>query len=156
MYTVFVILHVFAAVLFLGPVTVAVSSFQGRALRVHEGDHDSEGAVKLLHRITNSYGMLSLLVPILGVAVMFTNTEYWRMTRFHVAIALAVLAWALLLFLIIPQQKKMVGALGLLEPEDQDDGPFEVSDWNKAKGRLSMFGGIFALLWVIMLILMFL
>ncbi|MGD7002440.1 DUF2269 domain-containing protein [Corynebacterium halotolerans] len=156
MYTVFVILHVLTAVLFLGPVTVAVSSFQGRALRVHEGDSRAVGSATILHKITNTYGMLSLLVPILGVAVMFTNTAYWKMGQFHAAIALAVIAWALLLFLILPRQRKMMGALGLLEPEDTEGKTFEVADWGKIKSQLSMFGGIFSLLWVIMLVLMFL
>lgn len=155
MYLVFVILHVFAAVLLLGPVTIAVSAFQGRAVRVHEGDGESAGAARLLFRITNTYGMFSLLVPILGVAVMFTNNAYWRMGQFHASIALALIAWGLLLFLIIPKQKQMMGALGLLEPEDVEDKAYEVKDWDKAKKRLSMFGGIFSLLWVIILVLMF-
>lgn len=156
MYTVFVILHVLAAVLFLGPVTIAVSSFQTRALRVHQGEAKAAGVTSFMHRITNTYGMLSLLVPILGVAVMFTDAAYWRMANFHAAIVIALIAWALLLFVILPRQKKMMGALGLLEEEDIEEGKtYEVADWDKAKSQLSMFGGIFALLWVILLILMY-
>lgn len=156
MYTVFVILHVLAAILFLGPVTVAVSSFQTRALRVHQGETKFSGTTALMHRITNTYGMLSLLVPILGVAVMFTDAAYWRMGNFHAAIVIALIAWALLLFVILPRQKKMMGALGLLDQEEiEEDKTYEVTDWDKAKSRLSMFGGIFALLWVILLILMY-
>lgn len=155
MYTVFVILHVLTAVLFLGPVTVAVSSFQGRAVRAHEGDAEAVGTARLLYKITNTYGTLSVLVPILGVAVMFTNNAYWQMGQFHASIVLAVVAWALLLFLIIPRQKNMLGTLDLLEPEEVEDKPHEVADWAKAKSRLSMFGGLFSLLWVVILVLMF-
>ncbi|MGP6173479.1 DUF2269 domain-containing protein [Corynebacterium sp. A21] len=160
MSTIFIFLHVLTAVLFLGPVTYATSSFHVRAVEAHSGsgkDADkAAGMAKLLHKVTNTYGMLSLLIPILGVAVMFTNTAYWKMGNFHASIALAVIAWALLLFLIIPRQKKMVGALGLLDAEDAAGKTFEIADWKKAKGQLSMFGGIFALLWVIILVLMFL
>lgn len=158
--TIFIFLHVLTAVLFLGPVTYATSTFQVRAVAAHEGSgKDAEkaaGMAQLLHKVTNTYGMLSLLVPILGVAVMFTDSAYWTMGNFHAAIALSVVAWALLLFLIIPRQKKMVGALRLLDAEEAGDKTFEVADWKKAKSQLSMFGGIFALLWVIILVLMFL
>lgn len=156
MTTIFIFLHVLTAILFLGPVTVATSSFHVRALEAHEGNTRSGSVAKLLHRITNTYGMLSMLVPILGVAIMFTNTDYWSMGNFHAAIGFSVVAWALLIFLIIPRQRQMVGVLGLLDPEEVEGRSFEVKDWKKAKSQLSMFGGIFALLWVIILLLMFL
>ncbi|WP_156232624.1 DUF2269 domain-containing protein [Corynebacterium occultum] len=156
MTTIFIFLHVLTAILFLGPVTVATSSFHVRALEAHEGNTRSGSVAKLLHRITNTYGMLSMLVPILGVAIMFTNTDYWSMGNFHAAIGFSVVAWALLIFLIIPRQRQMVGVLGLLDPEEVEGRSFEVKDWKTAKSQLSMFGGIFALLWVIILLLMFL
>lgn len=152
--TLLIILHVLTAVLFLGPVTVAVSSFQSRAVEAHNGNATAQGSALTLYKITQTYGMLSLLVPLIGFAVMFTNDGYWSDGRFHASIALAVLAWAVLIFLIMPRQKKLVGALGLLEADELEAGNFDVADWNKAKGQLSMFGGIFSLLWVIIAVLM--
>ncbi|AGF72183.1 hypothetical protein [Corynebacterium halotolerans] len=153
---VLIILHVLAAVLFIGPTTVAVSTFQGQALKAHAGDTRAAGTAALLHRITRSYGVLSILVPLLGVATMATNwSVYATRANFHTAIAVAVIAWALLLVLIIPQQRKMMGALGLLEADEHDPEEDVVSDWDRARSRLSMFGGVFALLWVVMLALMY-
>ncbi|AIU30217.1 Hypothetical protein Cul210931_0863 [Corynebacterium ulcerans] len=152
--TLLIILHVLTAVLFLGPVTVAVSSFQSRAVEAHNGNATAQGSALTLYKITQTYGMLSLLVPLIGFAVMFTNDNYWADGRFHASIALAVVAWAVLIFLIMPRQKKLAGALGLLEADELEAGNFEVADWNKAKGQLSMFGGIFSLLWVIIAVLM--
>ncbi|MEJ4099810.1 DUF2269 domain-containing protein [Corynebacterium mastitidis] len=160
MYTVLLILHVLTAVLFLGPVTVAVSSFQVHAVKAKEGDASAVGLTQLMHRITNTYGVLSLLTPLLGVAVMFTDPGvYWKNGVFHAALLLALIAWAILFFLILPRQKAMMGALGLLDadevPEDAKNAA-PVANWNKAKGQLSMFGGIFSLLWAVILVLMFL
>lgn len=156
--TALIIVHIFAAVLFIGPVTYAVSKFQGEALRARAGDERAAGTARLLHKVTTTYGVLSLLSPLVGVAVMFTDPgTYWTDGRYHVSIALAVVAWGMLVFLIIPRQKKMVGALGLLGEDEADpDEVFTVGNWEKAKGQLSMFGGIFSLLWVVMLIIMFL
>ena len=96
------IIHVLAAVLLLGPVTVAVSQFQVQALKTHEGDTTAGGAARMLYRITQTYGMLSLLVPLVGFAIMFTG-DYWHNGRFHASLLLSVVAWALLLFVIAPK-----------------------------------------------------
>lgn len=145
-------LHVIAAILFLGPVTVATSTFHVKALAAHQGDEAAKGAAGTLYRITQTYGMLSLLVPLLGFALMFTG-NYWSDGKFHVSITLSIIAWALLLFVITPRQTKMMNVLRLL-PEDKLNENAQIADWNKAKAQLSMFGGIFALLWVIIAILM--
>jgi len=142
------IVHVLAAVLLLGPVTVAVSQFQVQALKAHEGDTAAGGAARVLYRITQTYGMLSLLVPLVGFAIMFTG-NYWHEGRFHVSLLLSIIGWALLLFVIMPRQKTMMGTLELTHD-------FQVTDWKKAKSQLAMFGGIFSLLWVVTAILMML
>ena len=98
------IVHVLAAVLLLGPVTVAVSQFQVQALKAHEGDTAAGGAARVLYRITQTYGMLSLLVPLVGFAIMFTG-NYWHEGRFHVSLPLSIIGWALLLFRL-PTGKK--------------------------------------------------
>lgn len=152
-----IILHVLAAILFLGPVTVATSSFHVRAVDAHNGDTRAAGAAHNLYKISQTYGVLSLLVPLLGLAIMFLDTGYYfTQYNFHAAIVLSVLAWAILLFLVMPRQRKMMGALGLLEADEQAAETFEITDWKKAKSQLSMFGGIWALLWVLTAITMFL
>lgn len=153
-----IVLHVLAAVLFIGPVTIATSTFPAQAVKARAGDAKAAGAAAVLHRITSVYGLLSALVPIIGVGIMFTDGSYWREGKYHIAITLAVIAWAILLFLIQPRQRKMMGSLGLLDAGDFDPETDQLDDakWDKTKSQLSMFSGIFALLWVIMLVLMYL
>lgn len=151
-----IILHVLAALLFLGPVTVATSSFHVRAVEASKGDTQAAGSAKTLFKISQSYGMLSLLVPLLGIAVMLLDWDVYKtQPALHTAILTSVIAWVVLIFLIFPRQKKMMGALGLLDADEQAEKTYEIADWAKAKSQLSMFGGIFSLLWVITAILMF-
>lgn len=154
--TILIILHVLSAVLFIGPTTYAVSTFQGQALKAREGDTKAAGTAKTLYQVTTRYGVLAALVPLFGVAIMFTDTDlYWSQGNYHAAIGAAVIAWVILLLAIIPAQRRMMGALGLLEEDEYDPEEDTVTDWDRAKSRLSMFGGLFALLWVIMLVLMY-
>ncbi|MCQ9352001.1 DUF2269 domain-containing protein [Corynebacterium sp. 153RC1] len=153
--TLLILLHVIAAILFLGPVTVAVSTFHARAYEASQGSEQAKGAARNLLKITRTYGTLSLLVPLIGFGVMFTG-DYWSDGKFHASIALSVIAWALLLFVILPRQQKLAGALGILEADEQEAKAYTVDNWDKEKSQLSMFGGIFSLLWVIVAILMLL
>lgn len=157
MTTILIVFHVLAAVLFLGPVTVAISTFQTQAVKAQAGDTRAAGAASVLHKLTNVYGMLAALVPLLGVGIMMTDSAYWSDGRFHIAITLAVIAWLILLFLIIPRQKKMMGSLGLLDAADHDpeSDVLPAEKFDKTKSQLSMFGGIFSLLWLIMFVLMY-
>lgn len=155
MLTPVLILHVVAALIFLGPVTFAVSAFPKSALAAHNGEEHAAGRAQLLHRISSTYGMLSLLVPLLGVAVMFTEMSYWREGRFHASIALSVVAWIILLLLILPRQRKAMGSLNLLDVADRDeDEDFSGVDWEKNTKLMNIFGGVFSLLWVIVAVLM--
>ncbi|WP_053544620.1 hypothetical protein [Corynebacterium deserti] len=156
MTTIMIALHVIAAILFLGPATVANSQFHVRAYDAHNGNTQAAGSAKTLFKISQSYGMLSLIVPLLGIAIMLLDWSFYKSEgQFHAAIALSVITWALLLFVIFPRQKKMMGALGLLESDEQAAKSYEIANWDKAKSQLSMFGGIWSLLWVIIAILMF-
>lgn len=149
-------IHAIAAILFLGPATVANSQFHVRAYDAHNGNTQAAGSAKTLFKISQSYGMLSLLVPLLGIAIMLLDWSFYKSEgQFHAAIALSVITWALLLFVIFPRQKKMMGALGLLEDDEQAAKTYEIENWDKAKSQLSMFSGIWALLWVIIAVLMF-
>lgn len=149
-------IHAIAAILFLGPATVANSQFHVRAFDAHNGNTQAAGSAKTLFKISQSYGMLSLLVPLLGIAIMLLDWSFYKSEgQFHAAIALSIITWALLLFVIFPRQKKMMGALDLLEDDEQAAKTYEIENWDKAKSQLSMFGGIWALLWVIIAVLMF-
>ena len=148
------ILHVIAAILFLGPVTVATSTFQVRALEAHRGNETARGSTTVLHKISNTYGLLSLLVPLLGFGVLFSDITFLKEGRMHASILITFIAWALLFFLILPRQKKMMAALGLLDEDDMPSEPVEIANWDKAKSQLAMFSGIFAALWLVITVLM--
>ncbi|WP_315525098.1 DUF2269 domain-containing protein [Corynebacterium durum] len=159
MTTLMLILHVVAALLLLGPVTVAVSTFHVRAREAHNGNDLARGSVRTLFTITNTYGLISLIVPLLGVGLLLSNMSYLREGRFHASILLSVIAWGILFFLIVPRQKKMMAALGLSDdddgvPSEKRTGEATIENWDKAVSQLSMFGGIFSALWVIVAILM--
>lgn len=156
MNTFFTFLHVAAAIILLGPVVVATSMFPAEAAKARAGGEESTGRASVLHKITKTYGMLSALVPLLGGVVMAFDwdthkTNYWL----HTAIVLSVIAWAMLFMMVIPQQRKIMGSLGALEPADADPSDV-VENFEKAKARASAGAGIFNLLWFVVLILMFL
>lgn len=156
MNTLLVFLHVAAAILLLGPVVVSSSMFPRQAAEACRGGEEAMGRASVLYRITKTYGMLSALVPLLGAVVMFADwstysTNYWL----HSAIVLSVIAWALLLAMVIPQQRKMLGSIGALSPAEAD--PADVTpDFEKSKAKANAGAGVFNLLWILVLVLMFL
>ncbi|MDO5508391.1 MAG: DUF2269 domain-containing protein [Corynebacterium sp.] len=140
-------IHVLAAVLLMGPVMITVSAYQGQMMKAKDGDAKALGAATTLHRLTSQYGPLSAIVPVAGIAVFLTNlSAFGSEGRFHISILLAVIAWVILIAVIIPRQKKTLAAL---------EGGDQVVDFAKEKKQLSMFGGIFNLLWIITALLMF-
>ena len=140
-------IHVLAAVLLMGPVMITVSAYQGQMMKAKDGDAKALGAATTLHRLTSQYGPLSAIVPVAGIAVFLTNlSAFGSEGRFHVSILLAVIAWVILIAVIIPRQKNTLAAL---------EGGDQVVDFAKEKKQLSMFGGIFNLLWIITALLMF-
>ncbi|ALA67071.1 hypothetical protein [Corynebacterium lactis] len=164
MQNVITMVHVLAAILLLGPVTVAISMFPKLALAARGGEAGTIGAARTMHAISRTYGMWSLLVPLLGFGVMFMDiSTYVKAGALHAAILLAIVAWALLFFMIIPRQRIMMAGLGVAdEDEDADDPDFAERaakaanlDWDKQKKQLAMFSGIFSALWFIAAVLMF-
>lgn len=140
-------IHVLAAVLLMGPVMITVSAYQGQMMKAKDGDAKALGAATTLHRLTSQYGPLSAIVPVAGIAVFLTNlSAFGSEGRFHISILLAIIAWVILIAVIIPRQKKTLAAL---------EGGDQVVDFAKEKKQLSMFGGIFNLLWIITALLMF-
>ncbi|MDN6263838.1 DUF2269 domain-containing protein [Corynebacterium casei] len=140
-------IHVLAAVLLMGPVMITVSAYQGQMMKAKDGDAKALGAATTLHRLTSQYGPLSAVVPVAGIAVFLTNlSAFGSEGRFHISILLAIIAWVILIAVIIPRQKKTLAAL---------EGGDQVVDFAKEKKQLSMFSGIFNLLWIITALLMF-
>ncbi|AOX05786.1 DUF2269 domain-containing protein [Corynebacterium sp. NML98-0116] len=156
MTTLLTFLHVAAAILLLGPIVVSTSMFPRQAAEAQAGDAAAAGRASILYRISRTYGIASSLVPLLGVAILFGDWAAYKTNYFlHTSIVLAVIAWALLLFVVIPTQRKMVGTLGELEPAEAD--PADVTaNFEKSKAKASAFAGVFNLLWFIVLVLMFL
>jgi hypothetical protein len=130
--------HVLAGILFVGPVAVAASLFPRFAPVVPARDEARSVAVaRLLHRVSRSYGMLALIVPVVGLvlaAVQDRIGEIWITT----AMVLTALAGGLLALRIAPLQKEAL--------DSPDDGT-----------RLRTIGalsGIFNLLWAAVVVLM--
>ncbi|KAB3523194.1 hypothetical protein GC425_02270 [Corynebacterium sp. zg254] len=155
-----VILHVLAAILLIGPVTISTSMFAPQFRRAVAGEAAAKGALRILAGITRTYGYISLLVPVLGIAAWFTVEGAMQRYNFHAAILLAVIAWVLLVAVVIPKQRVAVLAAGAQEPGDDPATPGEEEklrdvDVDKIPGQTAMFGGIFNLLWFITAVLMF-
>ena len=122
-------LHVLAAIVAIGPVTVAASMFPA-ALR--RGDH---GQMRTLHRICRVYAVLGLTVPVLGLATA-SSLGVLGDTWLLVSIALTAVAAAVLGFAILPGQAAALGG----EPA--------------APARLGMVSGTFNVLWAVVVVLM--
>ena len=156
MTTFLIFLHVAAAIILIGPVMVATSAFPKAASEANTGDAQAIGRAAFLHRTSTTYGLISLLAPLLGGAVLAFDFEAYRSNYFlHTAIVLSVLAWGFLFAMVIPQQRKIVGTLGALDPAEADVRDV-TTNIESARVKAAAGAGIFNLLWVLVLILMFL
>ncbi|MEU2357193.1 hypothetical protein ABZ599_30175 [Streptomyces misionensis] len=141
----FLCLHVLAAVVAVGPVTVAASMFPPALRRAHHtpGDREAVGTLRLLHRICRVYAAVGAAVPVLGFATadaMGVLGSAWLIA----SIVLTAAAAAVLALLVLPAQSGVLDAL-----EDGAPGPAL-----RAPARLAMLTGLFNLLWATVTILM--
>ncbi|AGS69835.1 hypothetical protein [Streptomyces collinus] len=131
--------HVLAAIVAVGPVTVAASMFPPAARRAVAAPDDVRAAqtLGLLHRICRVYAVVGLVVPVFGFATasrMGVLGSAWLI----VSIALTALAALVLAALVLPAQTVLVEGGG-----------------TRARTvRLAMFTGVFNLLWAAVTILM--
>ncbi|MEV5871784.1 hypothetical protein [Streptomyces tendae] len=146
-------LHVLAAIVAVGPVTVAASMFPAAARRVPVpvavGVADGGGAdagdvrtVRLLHRICRVYAGLGITVPVLGFATaasMGVLGDAWLIA----SVTLTAVAAGLLAAFVLPRQEELLEQLA-------DGQPVE----RARTVRLAMFTGLFNLLWAAVTILM--
>ncbi|MFC9863845.1 MULTISPECIES: hypothetical protein [unclassified Streptomyces] len=145
-------LHVLAAILTVGPITVAASMFP-RYARTPAGGDDGPGegngrTAAFLHRICRGYTVVGLAVPVFGVATgaqLGVLTDAWLLA----SVGLTAAAAALLLIVILPGQQRL---LALPTDEVPDGGAVEMMRASAA--RLSMTTGIFNLLWTAVVVLM--
>ena len=131
--------HVIAAIVAVGPVTVASSLFppSARKALADPGDVGAAETVRLLHRICRVYAVVGVVVPVFGFATasnMGVLGDAWLV----VSIALTALAALVLVALVLPRQSVFVDGGG--DPA--------------ATVRLAMFTGIFNLLWATVTVLM--
>ena len=120
-------LHVLAAIVAIGPVTVAASMFPAFARR---GD---ETALRVLHRICRVYAAIGVAVPVFGFAtagVMGVTGDPWVV----VSIGLTAAAAFVLALVILPGQQRVLDGVRVT--------------------RLAMYTGLFNLLWVAVTVLM--
>lgn len=138
-------LHVLAAVLAVGPVTVAASMFPGALRRAH-GDSEDRGAattLRILHRICRVYAAVGIAVPVLGFATagsLGVLSSGWLIASILLTAAAAII----LALRILPAQES---ALAAAQAED-------AGTVSRTAGRLASLTGIFNLLWVTVTVLM--
>ncbi|MFE9724417.1 DUF2269 family protein [Streptomyces sp. NPDC005794] len=149
----FLSLHVIAAVLAIGPVTVAASMFPKALRRAHAAPADREAyaALRLLHRICRVYAGVGLAVPVFGFATA-SSLGVLGSAWLIVSILLTAAAAAVLALLILPAQGR---ALATLRPprRGNPDGEGEASV-HRVASRLAMLTGVFNLLWATVTVLM--
>ncbi|CAL9665568.1 hypothetical protein [Streptomyces sp. enrichment culture] len=152
-------LHVLAAIVAVGPVTVAASMFpaaarkaaavlpvgapqEAGAVGVAANGNGDAGTVRLLHRICRVYSGLGIAVPVLGfatAAAMGVLQDAWLVA----SITLTAFAAGLLAAFVLPRQEELL---------EQLTGGLPVE--RAATARLAMFTGLFNLLWATVTILM--
>jgi hypothetical protein len=146
-------LHVVAAIILVGPLTVAVSLFRryARAALVAAGHPPgiattrNAAAAGLLHRISRTYAVVALSVPVAGVALagrMHVLGDPWVV----VSLALTVAAAVLLGVVVLPDQNRIMAVL--------DGAPEQATPACMPGGTGAAAPALFALIWVVVVVLM--
>ncbi len=138
-------LHVLAAIVAIGPVTVAASMFPKALRRAHNdpADRDALTNLRMLHRICRVYAAIGIAVPFFGFAtagILGVMGNGWVIA----SIALTAAASAILALLILPTQHEALTAAlvpGAARP-------------TRSAGHLAMLTGVFNLIWVAVTVLM--
>ncbi|MFF0217758.1 hypothetical protein [Streptomyces vinaceus] len=150
--------HVLAAIITIGPVTVAASMFPPAVRRAATAPGDPAhpahlahlahlATVRTLHRICRVYAVIAVAVPVFGLATansLHVLGSAWLIT----SIALTVLAAVVLGARILPRQGSALAALG------GEAGTPDLALAQRIAGQLGMFTGVFNLLWATVTVLM--
>jgi hypothetical protein len=149
------VVHVLAAIVAIGPVTVAASRFPqaARAAWADPGDPGAVAGVRQLHRICVVYGFVGVAVPVFGFGTassMGVLGSGWLVA----SIVLTAVAAGVLAGVIVPGQAAIVGALGASAAGGEGAATkARVAD-PRAAARLGMATGLFNLLWAVVTVLM--
>lgn len=127
--------HIVAAIVFLGPVTVATSLFP-RYVRLGEWP-----VAQALHRIARGYGLATLAVPAFGL-FLAARLEYLGLLWVNLSLGLFIGAFLLLVGLIVPRQARILAARPASEPARADIAVLRASS------------GSFGMIWLVILYLM--
>jgi hypothetical protein len=131
------VLHIAAAVFLIGPLTF-VTSITPRLIRQGES---GEAVLRWAHRGTQIYGLATLLVGVLGVALVRGKITF---NQFWVAAALTLFVVALaLVFTIIERDQRAA----IRHREAGEDAPVQA-------GRILATSAVVALIWLVILFLM--
>ncbi|WP_280246363.1 hypothetical protein [Nocardia abscessus] len=133
--------HVLAAIIAVGPVTVAASMFPAttrRALADAAPGH-SPAVLGTLHRICRVYALLGLVVPAFGLLTALSLGVLGD-TWLVVSIGLTAAAAGVLAMLVLPGQQKVLADITGATPT--------------LIRRLAMDAGVFNLLWAVVTVLM--
>ncbi|MCG5117805.1 DUF2269 family protein [Streptomyces albidoflavus] len=135
----FLSLHVLAAIVAIGPITVAASMFPRLARTAPTPETPA-----LLHKICRSYAYVGAAVPVLGIATgaaLGVLSDAWLV----VSIVLTGMAAGLLVAVILPGQGELL---------EDEEGAVEGEERRAAGARLAMTTGVFNLLWAAVVVLM--
>jgi uncharacterized membrane protein len=144
-------IHVLAAILLIGPVTIAASvfpRFARQALADGPEQQSAKGSVRLLHRICRVYSVVGISVPAFGIGtaqVMGVMGSAWLIA----SMALTAVAAVLLGIAVLGTQDDVVTQLD--KPEQASTAAESLI---ARLPRLSMITGLFALAWLIVVVLM--
>ena len=165
-------IHVLAAIVAIGPVTVAASMFPAATRRALAEPADPRGVAVLrnLHRICRVYATLGVLVPVFGLATarsLGVLGDAWLITSIIVTAGAA----AVLIVLVLPGQAAILADDRLVGDTSRPSGAAILADGRlvggdpgrpsgaairgrRAAARLGMVTGIFNLLWAVVVVLM--
>ncbi|MGW4726270.1 hypothetical protein [Streptomyces sp. NPDC004291] len=140
-------LHVLAALVAVGPVTVAASMFPATLRRAlgDPGDGDARTTLRTLHRICRVYAGVGAAVPVFGFATagsLGVLGDTWLIA----SILLTAAAAGVLVLLVLPAQDRALA--GTTDPPEPSAPALPQS------GRLAAHTGVFNLLWATVTVLM--
>ncbi|MFJ3581841.1 hypothetical protein ACIPPS_06345 [Streptomyces sp. NPDC090127] len=139
-------IHVLAAILVVGPITVAASLFPRYA-------RQASPVTALLHRICRGYAVAGVAVPVFGLATaaeLGVLTDAWLLT----SLALTAVAAGVLALAILPRQRLLLDAGGDDRGAGGEDGSDRGGASRAAAARLAMLTGAFNILWAVVVVLM--
>ncbi|GAA3628068.1 hypothetical protein ACLIYM_14795 [Streptomyces fenghuangensis] len=157
--------HVLAAIVVIGPITVAASLFPRHARQAaasaaapgEPGEGRDAWIAAFLHRICRGYAVAGIAVPVFGIATgaqLGVLTDAWLIA----SLVLTAIAAAVLVLAIVPGQRRMLrpagGAGAHTAVDDAADDAADDGGARSAAARLSMLTGAFNLLWAVVVVLM--